>query len=79
MKTDSLKISLIQWLSNLEDKHILESLVHFKSLQEGNDWWDTLSKAQQDNIEKGIEQAENGEVISSQKLWERYGRLSSLK
>ena len=74
MKVDTLKSSLIQWLQTVEDKSVLESLQHFKSMQESADWWDTLNDDQIKSIEKGLQDAQEGKVISSEKLWEKYGR-----
>ncbi len=46
MKTDTQildkKIELIQWLSSLEDKVIIEKLLQFRKAQT-KDWWETTS------------------------------------
>lgn len=55
------KIELIQWLSTLEDQTIIEKLVKFRQ-QETKDWWESISTEEQQSIEKGISDAENGKL-----------------
>ena len=47
-------MELIQWLSSLEDKKILQSLFFYKDIQQKADWWDELSEEQLKEINKGI-------------------------
>jgi hypothetical protein len=35
------------------------------------DWWEQLSKSQQKMIKKGMEDIENGNVISSKQFWDK--------
>ena len=68
------KIELIQWLSTLEDKAIIEKLVKFKQ-QETKDWWSAASAEEQESIEKGISDAEDGKQYphaSARKLYEQW-------
>lgn len=68
------KIELIQWLSTLEDKSIIEKLFHFRN-QENKEWWDSISTAEQASIEKGIADSENGNLHShaqARKLYEKW-------
>ena len=69
-----MKLELIRWLEKLEDKRILESLFFFKIISQEKDWWDELSPSQQQQVEQGLAEANEGKLISSEKLWERYGR-----
>lgn len=48
MKTEHLKLELIQWLASLEDKQVLQTLFRFKNIQEKTDWRDTLTEEQLD-------------------------------
>ena len=43
-------------------------------MQEASDWWDSLTKEQIANIEKGLADVKAGRVVSSKKVWEKYGR-----
>ena len=46
MSADTMKLELIQWLSQLDDKGLLASLLHFKKANEAGDWYDTLTTEQ---------------------------------
>jgi hypothetical protein len=74
MKSEQLKLELIQWLASIEDKQILQSLFRFKNIQENTDWWDTLSDDQLKEIKKGIDDVKKGKIISSKSVWQKYGR-----
>lgn len=68
------KIELIQWLSTLEDKTIIEKLVKFRQ-QETKDWWNSISNEEQKSIEKGISDAKNGKLephSTARKLYEKW-------
>lgn len=68
------KIELIQWLSTLEDKSIIEKLFQFRK-EESRDWWETLSGEERSSIEKGINDAEANKLnphSAARKLYERW-------
>jgi len=75
MKVDSQildkKIELIQWLSSLEDKAIIEKLIQFRK-SETKDWWDTISEKEEISIEKGVKDAENKKLKAHSSARERY-------
>ena len=78
MKTDvqilDKKIELIQWLSSLEDKIIIEKLLQFRNA-ETKDWWETTSVQERDSVKKGIEDANKKKLkphSSARKLYERW-------
>ena len=74
MKTDALKLELIQWLSALQDKQIIQSLFFYKNIQQKTDWWDELTEEQLKKINKGIEDIKQGRTVSSKDIWSKYGR-----
>jgi len=68
------KIELIQWLSSLEDKTIIEKLIQFRK-NEARDWWHTISSEEKTSIEKGIKEANNKKLnahSSARKLYEKW-------
>jgi len=68
------KIELIQWLSTLEDKKVIDELLKFRAAQ-SQDWWRTLEREEQASIENGIKDAENGNVKShtaAKNLYEKW-------
>ena len=74
MNIQNKKIELIQWLSTLEDKSIIEKLINFRK-KETKDWWDTISEAEKISIGKGIEDADNKKLKSHssvRKLYEKF-------
>ena len=76
MKTDSIKLELIQWLSSINDKEVLQSLFFYKKIQQKTDWWDELTEEQLEEINKGIADIKQGRTISSKEIWKKYGRVS---
>ena len=78
MKTDTntldKKIELIQWLSSLEDKTIINKLLQFRNA-ETKDWWDEVSDQEKTSIAKGIKDAENKKLkphSSARKIYEKW-------
>jgi hypothetical protein len=68
------KIELIQWLSSLEDKVIIEKLFQFRKT-ETKDWWETTSDQERASVIKGIEDANKKKLkphSSARKLYERW-------
>jgi hypothetical protein len=74
MKSNQIKLELLQWLKELQDKNTLQSLFHFKQIQESNDWWEGLTEKQKEEIELGMKQAKEGNTYSSSEVWKKYGR-----
>ncbi|SEA70886.1 hypothetical protein [Bizionia paragorgiae] len=57
------KIELIQWLSTLDDKSLIDKLMKLRK-KEKTDWWNNISTDEQRSIEKGIQDADNGKLTS---------------
>lgn len=57
------KNELIQWLTALEDEFVIDQLMNIRK-KENADFWDELSLSEQEEIEKGIEDLDNGKRIS---------------
>lgn len=74
MKTDAIKLELIQWLSNIDDEGTLRSILLLKKASQTGDWADDLTAEQRKKIEAGLEDIREGRVISRKKLWQKYGR-----
>ena len=68
------KIELIQWLSSLEDKAIIEKLLQFRKA-ETKDWWETTQDEEKVSISKGIKDADNNKLkphSSARKIYEKW-------
>lgn len=68
------KIELIQWLSTLEDQSTIEQLIKFRK-EKTKDWWDSISNEEKASIEKGIEEADAGNLkdhSEARRLYEKW-------
>lgn len=74
MKADALKLELLQWLANLEDKSLLKSVYSIKKMSEKKDWYDELSEEDKELIRQGEKEIKEGKTVSSEEFWKKYGR-----
>lgn len=68
------KIELIQWLSTINDVSLIEKLVKLRE-KEKSDWWNEISAAEKESIEKGLLDADNGKLTShstARKVYEKW-------
>lgn len=68
------KIELIQWLSSLEDKSVIEKLILFRK-EISDDWWESISSDEKASIEQGIEDSNNNDLkphSSAKELYEKW-------
>jgi len=68
------KIELIQWLSTLDDEFIIDKLMELRD-SEKTDWWDEVTDREKKSIEKGIEDADSGNLRPQsevRKLYEKW-------
>ena len=68
------KIELIQWLTTLDDKSLIQKILDLRTNQT-KDWWNTVSESEKESIEQGIIDADNGRVIShskARKIYEKW-------
>ncbi len=71
LSLENKKIELIQWLSTLNDKSLIDKLMKLKE-KERNDWWNEISVNEKKSIEKGISDADNGKLTSHSNVKEIY-------
>ncbi len=72
MTTQKLKIELIEWLSNLNNKKLLKAIVSLKDSEQSGDWYETLSANQKKSLKRGIEDHRKGRTLTSKQFWQRY-------
>ncbi|PQJ69664.1 hypothetical protein BTO14_16870 [Polaribacter butkevichii] len=65
------KIELIQWLSTLNDKSLIDKIMMLRK-KEKTDWWNEISSEEQKSIEKGIQDADNGKLTSHSNVKQIY-------
>ncbi|BAU53293.1 MULTISPECIES: hypothetical protein [Mucilaginibacter] len=63
------KSNLIAWIEQLSDSNMLTVLDSLRNSEQDGDWWDNLPEWQKQHINEGIEDEENGRVISSEEFW----------
>ena len=67
------KIELIQWLTTLEDSSLIQKILDLRK-SETKDWWSEISEAEKISIEKGISDANNGQLNSHSEARKVYGK-----
>lgn len=71
------KLKLMEWLKSLSDQSVIEKLKMFKeTLSPSSDWWESLSEAERNSIDRGLSDIEKGKVISHADVSKKYGRKS---
>ena len=74
MGLEAIKLELIEWLTKLEDHETINYLKVVKdSSSDEKDWWHSLSKEQQLGIQRGLQDIEQGKVISHDDVKIKYG------
>jgi hypothetical protein len=63
------KAKLIAWIEQLSDSNMLAVLDSLRNSKQDKDWWGDLSDAKKQHINEGIDDEENGRVISSKQFW----------
>ena len=72
MDAQAAKIELLQWVQNLEDSTLLDSLLSVKKSYSSRDWWSELTPEQIKDIELGEKDIEQGKTLSSKEFWANY-------
>lgn len=65
------KIELIQWLTTLEDKSIIKKIIELRK-SESKDWWNEISESEKKSIDKGISEADNGDLVPHTEVRKMY-------
>lgn len=63
MNIQSKKLELVQLILNTEKPAILEKIEDILKKGKASDWWDEISEGERKSIERGISEADNGELI----------------
>jgi predicted transcriptional regulator len=66
------KLDLIQWLTQLTDKKIINEIKALR--KEKSDWWNDISNEEKAEIEEGLAQANKGEVVSHEQVMTKYDK-----
>lgn len=69
------KHKLIEWLTSINDQNIIEKIKLFRdNLSDNTDWWETISQAEKDSIDRGLKDIDGGRVIPHNDVMKKYGK-----
>ena len=64
-----IRLSLIEWISQLSDETLLSFLDGLRTSSVKTDWWKELSESQKKQIIAGLKDAEKGKLLKSKDFW----------
>jgi predicted transcriptional regulator len=67
------KLHLIKWLADINEPSIIRRFIDLKKEQE-TDWWDIIGADEKADIEEGLQQADNGELIPHEEVMTKYDK-----
>lgn len=68
MNLQAKKLELVQLIINTRKPLILKRVEEILKSEEEADWWDQISEAERQSIEKGLAEADRGELIPHEKV-----------
>ena len=68
---ESKKLALIQWLTSLNDVSMIDKILELKN-KESKDWWNETSDEEKESIEKGLSDAESGNLRPHSEIRKKY-------
>jgi predicted transcriptional regulator len=68
MNLQAKKLELVQLILNTEKTSVLEKVEAVFKKEKSTDWWDEISEAEKEEIEKSIAEADNGELIPHEQV-----------
>lgn len=70
---ESAKIELIQWLTTLEDKALIQKIMDLKK-NKTKDWWNEISDSEKKSIELGLLDSEEEKLNPNSEAKKIYGK-----
>jgi predicted transcriptional regulator len=64
---------LIQWISTIDDPIIIEKIMAIRH-EVKEDWWDNLSAVEKESINRGLEDADAGNLKDHDQARKIYGK-----
>jgi len=68
MNLQSKKLELVQLILNTEKPSILAKVEAILKKEKNSDWWDEISPEEKKAIEKGLSEADKGELIPHEEV-----------
>ena len=72
MSLEEEKLRVLQHIINSDDKGLIADIKALISARDA-DWFDGLTKAQQNDVEEGLAQLDNGDFFSHEEAKKRFG------
>ncbi|MGD9992676.1 MAG: hypothetical protein AB7S69_05200 [Salinivirgaceae bacterium] len=76
MNIQAEKLGLIEWIAKLNDSSVIEKIKRIHDDYTNTaDWWDDISTAEKDSIDRGLKNISEGKVHShetARKIYEKY-------
>ena len=69
---EEIKLTLISWIEELDDINTLSLIDSVKNSHTKGDWWDDLPESHKQNIQEGLDDIENGRVMTSEEFWKSF-------
>lgn len=72
-KFNSAREELIRWIGSITDVGLLNLLnsIRMSTIGPDEDWWDSLTEEERQNIESGIKDLNEGKTMSSSDFWKQ--------
>ena len=72
-KFNSAREELIRWIGSIKDVGLLNLLnsIRMSATEPDEDWWDSLTEEERQNIESGIKDLNEGKTMSSSDFWKQ--------
>lgn len=70
------KLSLIKWLTEVTEPSVIKRFIALKN-SEALDWWDEIHPNEKAEIEKGLAEADRGELIPHKEVMAKYEKWLS--
>jgi hypothetical protein len=71
--TAEVRNELMDWVQNLEDEELLSTLKRIKDSGSKGDWYEELSKEDQESIDRGVLDHQSRRVLTSEEFWQKNG------
>jgi predicted transcriptional regulator len=70
------KLNLIKWLTEVNEPSVIEQFIALKNEQQ-KDWWDEISDDERSEIDKGLAEADKGDILSHGEVMAKYQKWRS--
>lgn len=75
MNIQTEKLALIDWITQLKDKSMIDRLLEIKEdYSKSKDWWDSLGENELESIQRGIQDIDDGKIYSQEAAQKLYGK-----